>query len=131
MRRARETPEVPARFPGTSGFIWGPLSVGVDGMQASVNRVGCLSASGDVDEMLVETKEQYFHLSDTNIQIIFSYPTETYEDISNQGKLGLEEFWSGIGGFVGIFLGFSLWQIPSLMSEWFTFLKELQQKFNE
>ena len=30
--------------------------------------------------------------------------------------MGFESFWSGVGGFVGIFLGFSLMQIPDLVS---------------
>ena len=44
------------------------------------------------------------------------YQPETFTEIYNTEAVGFESFWGGVGGFVGIFLGFSLMQIPDLIS---------------
>ena len=43
------------------------------------------------------------------------YMDKTYEETINRRDFGFEMFWSSIGGFTGIFLGFSLLQIPDLV----------------
>ena len=43
------------------------------------------------------------------------YMDKTYEETINRRDFGFETFWSSIGGFTGIFLGFSLLQIPDLV----------------
>ena len=45
----------------------------------------------------------------------FVYRDEFYQEIVNLKEFGFESFWSGVGGFVGIFLGYSLLQIPDLV----------------
>ena len=45
----------------------------------------------------------------------FNYLNEDYQEILNVRDFGLETFWSSIGGFIGIFLGYSLLQIPDLL----------------
>lgn len=47
--------------------------------------------------------------------IKFSYTESNYEEIEYIKAFGFENFWSGIGGFVGIFLGYSMMQIPELL----------------
>ena len=50
---------------------------------------------------------------DARIQFIY---TETnYQEIKNTMGFNLESFVSGIGGFVGIFLGYSTLQLPELL----------------
>ena len=43
------------------------------------------------------------------------YMDENYQEIVNTQDFGFESFWSGVGGFVGIFLGYSLLQFPDVM----------------
>ena len=57
-------------------------------------------------------------------QITVNYLTESYQEIANQKDFSGEALWSGIGGLVGIFLGYSIMQVPD------TFLA-IKQKFVE
>ena len=43
------------------------------------------------------------------------YPSEMFTQIVNTREVDQESLWSGIGGFFGMFLGFSLMQIPDLL----------------
>ena len=45
--------------------------------------------------------------------------SEMYQEIENVKDFGVESCWSGIGGFVGIFLGYSLLQFPDLVATYF------------
>ena len=47
----------------------------------------------------------------------FVYKEKYYEEIQYVRDFGLESFWSGIGGFVGIFLGYSMMQFPDLIGK--------------
>ena len=40
-----------------------------------------------------------------------------FTKITNEKAVGFEAFWGGIGGFVGVFLGYSLMQIPDLIPD--------------
>ena len=44
--------------------------------------------------------------------IRFLYIDDTYYEVQNVEEFGFESFWSSVGGFVGIFLGYSLLQLP-------------------
>ena len=46
----------------------------------------------------------------------FIYMERNYQEIVNVREFGFESFWSGVGGFVGIFMGSSLLQVPDLIS---------------
>ena len=46
-----------------------------------------------------------------------NYPSRTYQEIKNEKAFGFEMLWSSVGGFVGIFLGYSLMQVPSLLAK--------------
>ena len=48
-------------------------------------------------------------------RMMFSYEDNVYEEIQNTKSFGLESFVSGVGGFIGIFLGYSILQIPELL----------------
>ena len=45
------------------------------------------------------------------------YMDKYYQEFVNGRDFGFESFWSGIGGFVGIFLGYSLLQLPELLDK--------------
>ena len=49
----------------------------------------------------------------TNIEIV--YLDKYYEEIEETKDFGFEDFISGLGGFIGIFLGYSMMQIPLLL----------------
>ena len=63
------------------------------------------------------------------------YDTEQYKIIENSRGFGLQDLWSQIGGFIGIFLGYSLLQMPELLSSLVTWIqsimKEKQRRANE
>ena len=45
----------------------------------------------------------------------FSYTETDYQEIQYVRDFSIESFWSGIGGFVGIFLGYSMMQLPEIL----------------
>ena len=45
------------------------------------------------------------------------YLDKYYEEIKEAKAFGFEDFISGLGGFIGIFLGYSMMQIPHLLGE--------------
>ena len=58
--------------------------------------------------------------------INIQYTTREYQEIQNEQSFGFESFVSGVGGFVGIFLGYSLLQIPELLAVVFSRLVKLK-----
>ena len=48
-------------------------------------------------------------------RVMFLYADTVYEEIQNSKSFDLESFVSGVGGFIGIFLGYSILQIPELL----------------
>ena len=49
------------------------------------------------------------------IEIKVSYLDKYYEEIKEIKAFGFQDFISGLGGFIGIFLGYSMMQIPRLL----------------
>ena len=62
---------------------------------------------------------------DHTLRISVKYQNKTYEEIINEREIGFENLWSSIGGFVGIFVGTSLSQVPRLVSLVWTRLQKL------
>ena len=60
-----------------------------------------------------------------SIEISFKYLTETYNEIINQRDFGVESLWSSIGGFVGIFVGYSVVQIPDFTYATFEMIADM------
>ena len=48
-------------------------------------------------------------------QIRVTFIDKTYQEIENVQDFSFETFWSSLGGFIGIFLGYSVLQIPELL----------------
>ena len=48
-------------------------------------------------------------------KITFLYEDSEYEELTNMQSFDFASFVSGVGGFIGIFLGYSLLQIPDLL----------------
>ena len=56
------------------------------------------------------------------LTIVMYYDRHSFQEIINRRAFGLEAFWSSVGGFVGIFLGYSLMQLPDIMSTCVAFI---------
>ena len=50
---------------------------------------------------------------------------ETYQEIVNERDFGIDSLWSTVGGFIGIFVGTSLSQIPTLIAAACNWIKNL------
>ena len=60
----------------------------------------------------------------SRFEIKVNYLTESYQEIANKKDFSGEALWSSVGGLVGIFLGYSMMQIPDS-------LLAIKQKFVE
>ena len=58
------------------------------------------------------------HIQDDAV-IKFVYKEKYYQEIEYVEDFNFESFWSGIGGFVGIFLGYSMMQFPDFLGRIF------------
>ena len=54
---------------------------------------------------------------------------ENYEEVISFREFGIEGLGAGIGGYVGIFLGYSFLQIPSTLSNLWIRLKRYKTKY--
>lgn len=63
-----------------------------------------------------------------DISMAFYYTEKIYEEIRYTRAMGFESWLSNVGGFVGIFLGYSIMQIPDIL---FHILKSLFQRKNK
>ena len=52
---------------------------------------------------------------DTDFKIKFAYTEDVYQEIVNSESFDFTTCFSGVGGFVGIFLGFSMREIPEML----------------
>ena len=48
----------------------------------------------------------------------FNHLEDTYMDITNHPAFSMDMLWSCIGGLVGMFLGYSLWHMPDILTGW-------------
>lgn len=64
------------------------------------------------------------------ITAFVEYMDTNYQEIVNERDFGFESLWSAVGGFVGIFVGASLPQIPIMIAESWYFVRSLR-KSNE
>ena len=55
------------------------------------------------------------------------YAMNGFKEIRNSKAFGLLSLWSQIGGFIGIFLGYSLLQVPELIREILNWAKYITQ----
>ena len=55
----------------------------------------------------------------------FNHANPVYQIIKNGRSFTVESCWAGIGGFIGIFVGVSLRQIPELISEFLKIIRKI------
>ena len=60
------------------------------------------------------------------LSLSIPYATDIFQEIQNVKDFNIETLWSSAGGFVGIFLGYSLLQIPEIFDvKWKDHLKKM------
>ena len=63
-----------------------------------------------------------------DISVMFYYTEKTYEEIQYTKMMGFESWLSNVGGFVGIFLGYSMMQIPEFLNYIISFIQTQKKK---
>ena len=63
------------------------------------------------------------------LEIKFSYLDKSYQEVVNEREFGFESLWSTVGGFIGIFIGTSLSQVPHLLGVSWTWIRSVKEKF--
>ena len=53
----------------------------------------------------------------TDMSMVFFYTEKTYEEIKYSRMMNIDGWISNVGGFIGIFLGYSMLQIPETLSD--------------
>ena len=61
-----------------------------------------------------------------HIIIKVSYMDDFYQETENVEDFNFESFFSSLGGFVGIFLGYSMMQIPEILCDIPSIVKKLK-----
>ena len=61
------------------------------------------------------------------LDISFGHVSERYQEISNIRGFTGESCWAGIGGFVGIFVGISLMQVPEILIGTFNYIQKIKK----
>ena len=83
------------------------------------------------DALITVTSERKKIPASHSVSISITYTTETYQEIRNERAFGIEALGSGVGGFIGIFLGYSLLQVPELFEmDWNAYKKTLLEMCN-
>ena len=62
------------------------------------------------------------------LDIAINHFSEQYQAIINTKVFTVESCWAGIGGFVGIFVGVSLMQVPDIIMETINLMMKLKEK---
>ena len=83
----------------------------------------CTATSG------VVITEKSSHASGS-VSVVVEFDADTYLNIENAKAFDIGSMWSQIGGFVGIFLGYSLLQVPELAVELMNLFKKCFKKHN-
>ena len=63
------------------------------------------------------------HETGLYLDLQFRYVNDRYQVIENSRGFTMESCWAGIGGFIGIFIGLSLMQVPEILYQFFNFIK--------
>ena len=57
----------------------------------------------------------------------FKYMDKSYQEIVNEQDFEFESLWSAVGGFIGIFVGASLSQVPAMMADAWKLIQYLKR----
>ena len=85
-------------------------------------KMPCNKMSSTVTRHMKPAKED----DEKTFNLEFNYLEDTYQEVFNQKDFGLEMLGSSIGGFIGMFLGYSLLQCPELIGSIVGSMKKLK-----
>ena len=66
-----------------------------------------------------------------NFLLQFTYMDQNYQEVINQRDFELQSYWSSVGGFIGIFVGTSLLQVPNILNDAWVWLRKMKQQNNK
>ena len=72
-----------------------------------------------IDMGILSTNERVSRTSPDNMEslrIRIEFMERYYQEIVNGQDFGFESFWSAVGGFLGIFMGYSMLQLPDFVA---------------
>ena len=69
----------------------------------------------NMDTLVIQSKPESH--DGKHITIRVSYLESTYQETENVQDFTFETFFSSLGGFIGIFLGYSILQVPELLNK--------------
>ena len=71
---------------------------------------------------VLQKKLEYNHW----LVLDFVYMDDFYQEIVNVRDFGFESFWSAVGGFLGIFMGYSMLQLPDFVAYLYSILHNVK-----
>ena len=80
-----------------------------------------MNAIAAISDPVVEANINHYTTYDYTrlwIDVTLDYVTDSYRETVNTLAFDMATFWSQVGGFIGIFLGYSLLQVPELVKNW-------------
>ena len=78
--------------------------------------VGVVQSEYKDNQLISQKHQEGTSASDSGkLTIILKYPKSTYHEILNRREITFDSFWSSTGGFVGMFLGYSVMQVPQII----------------
>ena len=93
-------------------------------MISSYNGISNGRSCINMDTLVIHSKE--VRQDDKHITIKVSYSGNTYQETENIQDFTFETFFSSLGGFIGIFLGYSMLQVPELINNVSTWAEKLK-----
>ena len=75
----------------------------------------CNEMSFSVNTDTEHRKIGWSGITNNTMRFKIKYLDNKFQEIVNEKAFSFEMFWSSIGGFIGIFLGYSLLQVPQLL----------------
>ena len=83
-------------------------------MISSFNGISDGRSCTNMDTLVIHSKA--VRTDDQHITIKVSYSGNTYQETENVQDFTFETFFASLGGFIGIFLGYSMLQVPELLN---------------
>ena len=77
----------------------------------------CSEMSFGAFQYFYKTRETNYRPGSGKLFIKIRYPEDTYHETRYIRKITMDSFWSSSGGFIGMFLGYSVLQVPNVFAQ--------------
>ena len=71
------------------------------------------------DRVNFNKAQHKIYIQTVSFEFEIEYLTHSYRETANKMAFDMATLWSQIGGFIGMFLGYSLLQVPELAETWY------------